>query len=235
MRISFAIAILALGYAPLAAQAPAGSAATAPAATPGAPTPPAPTASAAPAPAAQVARDDIGFSYSLPSDWESVALPTAPKPVVPYPTLAAPTKGDACVEVALTAKRGDPASVVVVIVLPFACYGQSMTVSDLPNFGEGAKEGMKQTFDLIGPVEATYSLGSHSVWIERAKGNAKSHPESQYTFEIACTVLKKGAACWMTMAADQASLQAFEDGTVSLDGEAAVALVPASAFLPNKP
>jgi hypothetical protein len=51
---------------------------------------------------------------------------------------------------------------------------------------------------------------------------------------MVCTMLEKGAACWMAMAADDASLQAFEQGNVSLDGEPATALVPASA-LPNKP
>ena len=180
-------------------------------------------------------RDDIGFSYSLPADWVFVAPPMAPKAVVPYPTAAAATKGDACVEVALTAKHGNPASVVVVIALPFGCYGQTMTASDLANFGEGASEGMKQTFEITEPMEATYSLGSHTVWIERAKGTPKDHPENPFTFEIACTVLEKGAACWMTMAADAASLQAFEQGTVTLDGEAPAALVPLTAFLPNKP
>ncbi len=110
-----------------------------------------------------------------------------------------------------------------------------MTVSDLENFGEGAAEGMKQTFDVTLPVQTTYLLGSHTVWIERADGTPKNHAENPFTFEIACTVLEKGAACWMTMAADAASLQAFEQGTVSLDGEAATKLVPTTAFLPNKP
>jgi hypothetical protein len=221
MRISLVAALLAPGCALLAAQAPAGSAK--PDTTPSG-------ATASAAPSAQVQRDDIGFSYSLPADWEFVVPPTPPKVVTPYPTLAAPAKGDACVEVALTAKHGTPASVVVVIALPFACYGQTMTAADLENFGDGAGEGMKQTFDIAEPVEATYSLGSHTVWIERAKGTPKNHPENPFTFEIACTVLQKGAACWMTMAADAASLQAFEQGTVSLDGEAPEALVPATAF-----
>jgi len=110
-----------------------------------------------------------------------------------------------------------------------------MTASDVENFGEGAAQGMKQTFDITEPVDATYALRSHTVWIERAKGTAKNHPESPFTFEIACTVLAKGAACWMTMAADAASLQEFEQGTVSLEGEAATRLVPATAFVPNKP
>ena len=126
-------------------------------------------------------------------------------------------------------------SVVVVVALPFACYGQIMTAGDLPDFGAGAAEELKETFDVAADaVQGKYWLGSHSVWIERAKGTPKGHPESQYTFEMVCTVLEKGAACWMAMAADDAGLQAFEQGAVSLDGEPATALVPASAF-PAKP
>jgi hypothetical protein len=224
MWIVFGTALLTLGSAQLAAQAPASPAAPKPL-----------TAPAAPVVPARVQRDDIGFSFDLPSDWEFVVPPTAPKPVVPYPTLMGPTKGDACVEVAMTAKHGDPMSVVVVTALPFACYGQSMTVSDLPNLAEGAAEGMKQSFDITDPDQGTYSLGSHTVWIERATGNPKTREGSPFTFEIACTVLKKGAVCWMAMAADTASLDAFEHGRVSLDGEPAGALVPSDAFLPNKP
>jgi len=226
MRIPLAVGLFVLGSAPLCGQAPAGSTTPAPTSGP---------AAAVPVPPARVQKDDIGFSYSLPSDWEFVLPPTAPKPVVPYPSVASATKGDACVEVAMTAKHGAPASVVVVTALPFACYGQTMTTSDLPNLGEGAAEGMKQTFDITEPMDATYSLGSHTVWIERANGTPKAHTESSFIFEIACTVLNKGAVCWMTMAADAADLQAFEQGTVSLEGATATALVPANAFVPNKP
>jgi hypothetical protein len=110
-----------------------------------------------------------------------------------------------------------------------------MTAKDLANFGAGVAGGMKQTFEITEPVEANYSLGSHTMWIERAKGTPKHRTESLFTFEIACTVLKKGAACWMTMAADASSLEAFEQGAVSLESDAPAALVPASAFLPDKP
>jgi len=110
-----------------------------------------------------------------------------------------------------------------------------MTASDLASFGAGAAEGMKQAFEITEPLEANYSLGSHTVWIERAKGTPKHRPENPFTFEIACTVLTKGAACWMTMAADAAALEAFEHGTVTLDGESAAALVPASTFAAGKP
>jgi hypothetical protein len=49
--------------------------------------------------------------------------------------------------------------------------------------------------------------------------------------ETVCSVLKKGVVCWMTMAADDAVLQTFENGAVTLDDDAATALVPADALL----
>ena len=245
MRTLVAVGLVAFGWSMLFAQGqgptatpantPATPAIPASKSVPGATLAVAPTSPLAAALPPQVQRDDVGFSYSLPADWEFVATPTAHKSVAPYPTLAAPRKGDACVDVALTAKHGAPASVVVVLALPFACYGQTLRASDLASVGAGAAGGMKQAFEITGQVEANYSLGSHAVWIERAKGTPKNRPENPFTFEIACTVLTKGAACWMTMAADAAALEAFEQGAVSLEGEGPAALVPASAFLPNKP
>jgi hypothetical protein len=133
----------------------------------------------------------------------------------------------------LTAKHGAPASAVVVTALPFVCYGQTMTPSNLANFGDGAAEGLKQTFDVTGPVEGRYTLGSHPFWIERARGTPKGHPGDHYIFETACTILAKGAVCWTTMAADWQSLRAFEHAPVTLDGESSAELVPANAFLPE--
>ncbi len=234
MRNLLAAAMLVLGCVPLLGQAPAGT--STPAAAPA--NTPAPAPANTPAPAPQVNNSDIGFSYSLPAEWATVPGPPPPAPspeAIANPKLAIVKKGTACVQVAFTARHGTPASVVVVVALPFACYGQTMTVSDLPGFGAGAAEELKETFEVAAnPIQGKYSLGSHSVWIERAKGTPKGHPESEYTFEMVCTVLEKGAACWMAMAADDASLQAFEQGVVSLDGEPATALVPASAF-PSKP
>lgn len=139
-------------------------------------------------------------------------------------------KGLACVEVALTARHGDPASVVVVVALPYACYGQSMTDKELPAFGSGASEGLKNTFDISDPIRGTYSLGTHSVWIERAAGVLKDGPRKKYTVETVCSVLKNAAVCWMAMAADEDGLRAFEHGAVTLEGDSPVALVPADAF-----
>jgi hypothetical protein len=181
----------------------------------------------------QIEDSDMGFNYTLPSDWEFVASPRAPKVTVPFPGAVAAKKGNACVEVVFTAKHGTPASVVVVTVLPFACYGQTMTRGDLENFGAGAAEGLKQTFEVTEPVEGNYTLGSHAVWIERAKGTPKGHAGNPFTFETACTILTKGAVCWMTMAADTTSLHAFEKAPVTLDEESYAALVPANAFIAN--
>jgi hypothetical protein len=258
MRIPLAASLFLVACLPAAtAQVPAATVppaptnqpAAAPAATPATPATPAnpaavpaqtpsaaPAAATAPPPPPKVDDTSVGFSYSLPSSWEFVAPPPAPKVVVPYPTLIAPKKGDACIDVVLTAKHGSPGSVVVVLDLPFSCYGQTMSPGDLVNFGAGAVEGMKQTFDLkTDAVEATYSLGGHNLWAERVDGTPKGHPENKYIFEIACAVLEKGAACWMTMAADWPDLKAFEQANVSLDGGAPAALVPEGAFPKNPP
>lgn len=177
---------------------------------------------------------ELGFSYSMPSDWDVMdsapTLPQAKEQASQNATDEEEKKGLACVQVALTARHGDPASVVVEVALPFACFGQEMTEKDLPGFANGASEGLKQSFDVSEPVFGSYALGSHSMWIERAKGNPKGHPELPYTVEVACSLLKKAAVCWMAMAADEASLIAFERGAVTLDGEAAISLVPATAF-----
>jgi len=212
MKVHLFATALALCCAPLLGQAPAS------------------------APAPQVHTSDIGFSYSVPADWEVVdtkpALPAVQQEVGKTATSADEKKGIACAQVPLTARHGNPASVIVVVALPFDCFGQTMTDKDLPAFAEGASGGLKNTFDLSDPVYGAYMLGSHSLWIERAKGTLKDHPELQraYTVEIVCTPLKKGAVCWMAMAADDSGLQVFEQGAITLDGESAAALVPATAF-----
>ncbi len=182
------------------------------------------------APVASGSAAEIGLSYKLPSGWAIVAARAEP-PKTASPALPLlPPKGIACIRVPQTARHGDPASVIVIVVLPFDCYGQTMTGGDLVSFGSGAADGLKQAFDLASPVQGSYALGGHAFWIERAKGNPKGHNELQYTVEIACGVLRKGAVCWMAMAADEDSLRAFEQMPLELDGDVAVPLVPASAF-----
>jgi hypothetical protein len=187
-----------------------------------------------PPPASQPHATDFGFSYSVPRDWEVVeAQPTLPKAkeeANKSTTTDEEKKGLACVQVALTARHGDPSSVMVEVALPFDCFGQQMTEDQLPGFASGASEGLKQSFDVGEPVFGNYSLGSHRMWIERAKGTPKGHPELPYTVEITCGLSKKAAVCWMAMAADEAALRTFERGVVILDGESAGALVPPTAF-----
>jgi hypothetical protein len=177
---------------------------------------------------------ELGYSYSLPTEWEVVATPSTLADVKQQQSQNATSddekKGVACVQLSLTARHGEPASVVVVMELPFGCFGQTMSDKDLPGFAQGASEGIKQSFDVSEPVYGSYTLGSHSMWAERAKGTPKGHPELPYTVEIACILLKKGAVCWMAMAADDASLQIFEKSPVVLEGEAPAALVPPAAF-----
>lgn len=187
-----------------------------------------------PASAAQAHRSDLGFSYSIPTDWnivnESPSLPDLKEQQSQTASSEEEKKGIQCVQLELTAKHGTPASMIVVMQLPFSCFGQKMTDQELPGFAQGASEGLKQNFDLAPPVYGSYTLGTHSMWIERATGAVLGHPDAKYTVEITCSVLKLGAVCWMAMAADDASLQTFEHGKVRLDGEPPVALVPASAF-----
>ena len=192
----------------------------------------APLLAQAPTPIAH--SSDLGFTYAIPSDWQvvdaSATLPTVQQQVTQNASNDDTKKGIACVQVALTARHGDPASVIAVMALPFDCFKQEMTEKDLPGFASGASEGLKQILDITDPVDASYTLGSHAVWIERAKGTAKANPEMHFSVETACTLLKKAAVCWMTTAADDAALQTFEHGSVTLDQEAPAALVPATAF-----
>ncbi|HUX44014.1 MAG TPA: hypothetical protein VMV57_04615 [Terracidiphilus sp.] len=188
----------------------------------------------APAPASQTHTSDLGFSYSLPSDWTVVQTPSSLADVKQSQSEAATSeaekKGIECVQIALTARHGNPASIVAVVQLPQSCFGQPITDKDLPGFAEGAMTNFKRAFVLSDPVYGSYFLGSHSLWIERVNGVAIGHAESHYTVEITCSVLRKGAVCWMVMATDHADLADFEQGRVTLDGETPAALVPASAF-----
>lgn len=177
----------------------------------------------------------IGFSYSLPADWQVTET---------QPTLSAlkqeqsqnatsdeEKKGLACAQIALTARHGNPVSMIAITTLPFYCFGQPMTDKDLPGFAQAGLDDLKKSFDLGEPVYGAYSRGSHNMWIERVTGAVIGHAELHYTAEIVCSLLKNGAVCWMSMATDDAELRTFERGLVTLDGEAPVALVPVDAFV----
>jgi len=184
--------------------------------------------------ATQVYNSDIGFSFALPAGWEVVDMkPSLPAMKQDLEKSAASNdekQGIGCSQLDLTARHGNPASVVVVLDLPFACFGREMTDKDLLAFGAGASEGLKETFNISDPVQAVYSHGSHLMWIERAKGTPKAKPETQYTVETVCSLLKKGAVCWMAMIVDNSALEIFEQSPVGLDSDAPSALVPANAF-----
>ncbi len=195
-----------------------------------------PLAAQSPAPAAtgQTRASQLGFTYSLPANWEVVdaapMLPAARQQVEQGASSEDEKKGAACSELPLTARHGTPPSVIVVVAMPFDCFGQSMSQQDLAGFGLGAAQGITQNFNVTDTAYGAYTLGSHNFWIERAKGSPKSNPSVQATIEIACSILKKAAVCWMAMAVDADGLRAFEDGAVTLEGEPATALVPADAF-----
>jgi hypothetical protein len=208
--------LLILGCTPLPAQAPAHPA----------------------QPAPRSYTNNLGFSYTFPADWDvvdmSATLPEARQQAQQSATTAAEKQGAACIQIALSARHGNPPSSVVALVLPFACLGSVMTDKDIPGMAAGAVEGIQQNFDIAEPVYGSYALGSHTVWIERVKGSLKGNPQAQYTIETVCSLVKKGAVCWMAMAADDAALATFEHGMVTLDHEAPKALVPATA-LDTKP
>ncbi len=186
----------------------------------------------------QALSDPLGFSYSIPAGWEPV-IPTPPpaakQPESPHnaPQNTPPEvkKGMACVQVPLTARHGDPVSAMVIIALPFQCFGQTMTAEDLPGFGSGVIDGLETTFDLLNPISATYKLAGHKLWIERVKAVPKGKTAPVETVETACTILSNGAVCWMVEAADAASLEVFEHESVTLEGSAPAPLVPAEVFL----
>jgi hypothetical protein len=161
-------------------------------------------------------------------------LPVVREQVTQSATSEGERKGIACAQIALMAKYGDPPSVIEAVVIPFDCFGQRFTDKDLASLASGVAKGLNKTFNIIDPVYGAYTLGTHSVWIERATGSFISHPEAKRTLETACTILKKGVVCWIAIAADVEARQTFENGAVTLEGEESPALVPATA-LQKKP
>ena len=193
---------------------------------------------AAPQPAAPdppAGAGPLGFRYILPDDWQIVGASSVSSSEHKKEEKGAPTaeekKGIDCLQVVMTARHGDPPTVIVVDALPFACYGQTLTDTELPGFGSGAAEGLKQAFDISSPIESSYMIAGHKMWIQRARAIPKGQTAPQYTVEIACTLLQKGVVCWLAQASDEAGLRVFEQSSVILDGVSAPALVPSGAFL----
>jgi hypothetical protein len=176
----------------------------------------------------------LGFSYSLPPSWSVVdagsMLPRAKQNGEQSAKKQTEKQGIACTQVVFTARHGRPASIVVVAALPFACYRRTLTEKDLQGFAAGVSDGIKQNLNISATVNGGYTLAGHNFWIQRVIGAPKDHPGSPQTVEIACTVLKEAAVCWMTIAATPGGLRDFEDAPVTLDGHPAPDLVPPDAF-----
>ncbi len=192
-------------------------------------TPPAGDAASAPL-STPVYQSDLDFSYSYTPDWTVVDT----KPMMPAVQLQAQEKASDdtekqaanCLQIGLLLRRGKPASLIMAIGISYACLGKSFQSSDLPGFGTGVAIGMARSFDVTDPQYGAYKLGSHNLWIERAKAKSKNDPSGEFTMETVCALLKKGAVCWMGMAHDNPSLTAFERGQVVLETDAPAALVP---------
>jgi hypothetical protein len=222
MNIRIISALFVLCCSPLLAQVPA---------SPKAP-------ESAPVADGQPHSNELGFTYSMPSDWDvqdtAPMLPVLQQQAAKDATHEQEKKDVGCLQIPLKATHGDRASSVVVVGLSYACIGQHFADSDLAVFGAGVAQSLKKTWTIIDPVYGAYTLGTHSLWIERASGNPIAHPESRKTLEIVCSMLKNGAVCWMAFVASDADLLAFEQSRVSLHGEPIIGLVSKSA-LAKKP
>lgn len=177
---------------------------------------------------------NLGFTYHVPSEWEPVDAQSSLAELKEQKAQNAKTeterKAISCVQIPVSARRGNPPSFMTAMALPLDCFGQPMTEKDLPGFAEGGSEGLRAMFDLEEPTIGSYVLGPHAMWIERAKGSPKGHPEIGYTLEITCSLLKESAVCWMAMAANDQALKGFEGSAVTLDGDFYPELIPATAF-----
>jgi hypothetical protein len=179
----------------------------------------------------------FGFTFRLPEDWK-VIEPKGPSPEQQKKeeqktSIGEQKRGIACLEVPLTARHGEPPTIVVIDALPFDCYGQKMTRGDLQAFGAGAGEGLKQTFDITSPITATYEMAGHNFWIERARAIPKGKQLPMETLEVVCTLLRRAAVCWVVRAADEGALKTFEQMAVTLDGNPSSFLVPDKVFENN--
>lgn len=185
-----------------------------------------------------VFKSEGDFTFTYPADWEVVDM----KPMLPVQRMKAEQeaksamerKGADCVDVQLTIRHGEPKSVILIMYLEYSCLGLEIKQSDLGATGVGIAQGLTKSFNVKDPKYGAFKLGNHDFWIERTDGSPVDHPERQYKLETACTLLKKGLTCWMAMAASPDAISTFEASKVSLEGDASVELVPASAFAKSK-
>jgi hypothetical protein len=176
----------------------------------------------------------LGFAYSLPADWTVEDMQQMASQVQQQAAKGAQSDAEiravGCMEAPFRAHHGTGGSTVAIVALPFDCFGQHYTDADLPAFGTSIAEGLKKGWKVDDPVYGAYTLGAHSMWVERAKASLLSRPENKKTLELVCSMLKNGAVCWMAFVASEAELKSFEQGGIALDGEVNPALVPATAF-----
>jgi hypothetical protein len=162
-------------------------------------------------PASRTYTNPLGFSYSIPGDWDvldsTASVANAKQKASATAKSEDEKKSISCVQAGLTARH--QGSVIVEVLLPFDCYGSVLAESELSNFGGGVANGIQNTFTVTSPTTNIYALGTHHVWIERSHATPKDDASRQYTLEIACTLLQKAAVCWMTVAADDSSLAVF--------------------------
>jgi len=181
--------------------------------------------------------NDLGFSYGYSPDWELIdtkaITPAAQQQAAASATSAEEKKGAACAQIGLMLKHGDPASIIMTVALPYDCYGSSFTDDDLPGFGKGVSGGLKQNFNVSETKTATFKSGTHSLWIERAIAVSKGDASRGYTIETVCSMLKKGATCWVGMVKDDAALKIMEQSLVTLESDAPTALVPENLLTPK--
>jgi hypothetical protein len=182
----------------------------------------------------QMSSTSLGFSYNLPSDWTVEDMQETARQVQQQAAQSAQNDAEmravGCMEAPFKAHHGNGGSTVAIVALPFDCFGQHYTDADLPGFATSIAEGLKKGWKISDPVYGKYSLGAHSLWIERAKGSLLNSPGDKKTLELVCSMLKNGAVCWMAFVAGDTELKEFEQGGVALDGDVSPALVPATAF-----
>jgi len=175
----------------------------------------------------------LGFNYTLPSDWIVEDMQETARQVQQQAAQSAQNDAEmravGCMEAPFKAHHGI-GSTVAIVALPFDCFGQHYTDADLPAFATNIVEGLKKGWKISDPVYGSYSLGTHSLWVERAKGSLLNGAGDKKTLELVCSMLRNGAVCWMAFVAGSAELKGFELGAVTLDGEASPSLVPAAAF-----
>ena len=102
----------------------------------------APLRAQAPSPASPTAA--LGFTYTLPAEWKDAptqsTLPAARQNAMQSAKNPGQELGVACAQVVLSAQTGKPPSVIVIVALPFPCYGQPLTAKELPRYAAGVSD-----------------------------------------------------------------------------------------------